>query len=255
MTASGNFDPAYFRPLSAAEALHFWFRARNRVIAEILRQVTRSLPNGYRVLEVGCGTGNVLRVLENVCSRGTVVGMDLFAEGLHFARSRTACALVLGDMNHPPFRAHFDLIGLFDVLEHLPDDRQALSDLHGLLAPGGRLILTVPAFPFLWSYFDRVSYHCRRYGLDDLEDKLTQAGYSVEYLTPYMTSLFPAVWLRRFARKARAADVPALGGLRIVPGLNELLYRLLSLEIPFLVRRRRLPLGASLLTVARKRMD
>lgn len=253
--ASGNFDPAYFGPLSAAETRHFWFRARNRVIAEILRQLTQSPQNGYRVLEVGCGTGNALRLLECVCSRGTVVGMDLFAEGLKFARSRTKCALVQGDISHSPFRAQFDLIGLFDVLEHLPDDQKVLSDLHNLLAPGGRLILTVPAFFFLWSYFDQVSHHCRRYGLSDLEDKLTRAGYAVEYLTPYMTSLFPAVWLRRFAHVLRAADAPVLGELRIVPGLNELLLWLLSLEIPFIVRRRRLPFGTSLLTIARKRMN
>ena len=148
------YDPYYFAPLAAIEDRHFWFRARNRTLAALLARLTAPLADGYRVLEVGCGTGNVLRVLEQTCRRGLVVGMDLYGEGLTFARGRTHCPLVRGDMSHPPFEARFDLIGLFDVLEHLADDRRVLRDVRAMLAPGGRLVLTVPAHPELWSYFD-----------------------------------------------------------------------------------------------------
>ncbi|HYN88796.1 MAG TPA: class I SAM-dependent methyltransferase, partial [Ardenticatenaceae bacterium] len=153
------YDPQHFAPLFAIEDRHFWFRSRNRVIAAVARQLTADLNARYRVLEVGCGTGNVLRVLERVCARGTVMGMDLFAEGLSYARARTTCTLLQGDMRRPPFDAEFDLIGLFDVLEHLPDDVQVLRDLYAMLAPGGRLLMTVPAGPSLWSYFDEASGH------------------------------------------------------------------------------------------------
>src|SRR4030095_3337719 len=92
-----SYDPAYFARLFSIEDRHFWFRARNRVIATVVAQLRTPLAPGYRVLEVGCGTGKVLKMLDGVCSDGIVTGMDLFGEGLHFARTRTSCALVQGD--------------------------------------------------------------------------------------------------------------------------------------------------------------
>ncbi|HYM09479.1 MAG TPA: class I SAM-dependent methyltransferase [Bryobacterales bacterium] len=266
--ARSGYDPAFFARLYAIEDRHFWFRSRNRVIGSLVRRVTAGLAPGYRVLEVGCGTGNTLRVVEQACPHGTVTGMDLFAEGLLFARSRTACPLVCGDMHAPPFDARFELIGLFDVLEHLPDDLQVLRDLHAMLAPGGVLLLTVPAHPSLWSYFDEASHHCRRYEAADLERKLTGAGYRVEYATEYMAGIFPLVWLGRrlsgLARR-RSLDTSASGRdgadrarllatdeLRIIPGVNALLSLLLAPEAPLIARGRRLPIGSSIVAVARK---
>ena len=140
-----SYDPAFFQLLFEVEDRHFWFRSRNRIIAAWVKRLTSELTPGFRVLEIGCGTGNVLRVLDQVCPSGTVVGMDLFAEGLKYAQQRTSAALVQGDMHHPPFASQFDIIGLFDVLEHLPDDRQVLRDLKGMLRENGTLLLTVPA--------------------------------------------------------------------------------------------------------------
>ena len=260
-TGHESYDPVFFAQLFAVEDRHFWFRSRNRVLATLVRQVTRGLPPGYRVLEVGCGTGNVLRMLDRVCPQGVVIGMDLFAEGLQYARRRTRRPLVRGDVHAAPFAVPFDVLGLFDVLEHLPDDRRVLADLAGLLRPGGRLLLTVPAYPALWSYFDEAAHHCRRYTPGDLDRKLRAAGYAVEYLTPYMAPLFPLVWLgRRVAalragRTAdRAADAAALTSqeFRVTPGLNELAGAILTPEVRLIAHRRRLPIGTSLLAVARK---
>src|SRR5882762_1346376 len=115
-----SYDPAFFETLFQAEDKHFWFRARNRVIRAIVRQLIASFPSGYRVLEVGC-----------------VTGMDLFEEGLCFARRRTTCPLVVGDVHTASFPHKLHLVGLFDVLEHLPDDEQVLRDLNRFLLPGG----------------------------------------------------------------------------------------------------------------------
>jgi SAM-dependent methyltransferase len=253
--------PFYFARLFAIEDRHFWFHARNRVIATMVRQLTAGLPPGYRVLEVGCGTGNVLRVLEQSCRPGTIVGIDLFAEGLDFARRRVICSLVQADMHTPPFGMSFDVIGLFDVLEHLPDDVQVLRELYALLRAGGALLLTVPAHPSLWSYFDEASRHCRRYELAELGNKLVVAGYRVEYLTQYMASIFPLVWLGRriaaLADRRPAGDTKRIIGLasaelRIVPVVNDLLAYLLGLETHEISRRRQLPIGTSLLAIARR---
>jgi len=260
-TANRSYDPIYFAPLFAIEDRHFWFRARNRVISTLVKQITTDLASSYWVLEVGCGTGNVLRVLEQTCPGGVVVGMDLFTEGLQYARQRTSCLLVQGDMHMPPFGRRFDLIGLFDLLEHLPDDIQVLRDLYAMLAPGGRLLLTVPAHPSLWSYFDGASHHCRRYELAELESKLIRTDYRIEYLTQYMASIFPLVWLKRrlvaSTERCLANDVNrthelASGELRIMPVLNDLLVLLLAQEARMIARRRQLPIGTSLLAIARK---
>ncbi len=253
--------PPDFDELFAAEDRHFWFRARNRILARVVGQLVASLPAGYQVLEVGCGTGNVLRVLERVCSRGTVTGIDLFEGGLGYARQRTRCRVLAADIHELPFRRPFELIGMFDVLEHLPDDRRALRDLFQALAPGGRLVLTVPAHMALWSYADEWAQHFRRYGSAGLTRALEESGFQVDYLSQFMMVLGPLMWLSR----RLAALMPRRGEsrlqhnrtlmmreLRIVPGVNGLLNFLLGCEVPLLARRWRLPLGSSLLAIARK---
>ncbi len=251
---SDGFDPALFEPLAAIEDRHFWFRARNRVIAAVAARLVARLASGFRVLEVGCGAGNVLRVLETTCRGGLLTGMDLFGEGLAHARRRTRCPLVAADLRRPPFRCGFDLIGAFDVIEHLEDDREALADLRRLLNPGGRLLVTVPAHRSLWSYFDEAAHHARRYEAAELEEKLTAAGYRVEYLTPYMLSLYPLLWLARRAAgrldRRPAAQQLTQRDLRIYPVLNRLLEWALAPEARLIARRRRLPLGTSLLAIA-----
>lgn len=264
-TSSGTYDPSCFNRIFVVEDRHFWFRARRRIISTIVSQLTHDLVPGFRVLEVGCGTGNILQALDLGCPRGAVIGMDLFAEGLHYARRRTSCPLVQGDIRRSPFNTQFHIVGIFDVLEHLPDDVQMLRDLYAMLTPGGMLILTVPANPSLWSYFDEASHHCRRYELRTLGRKLNDAGFKIEYITHYMASIFPLVWLaRRLAsligwraahkKEDRSRDL-ALREFRVTPVVNGLLSFLLAQEERVIAKRGRLPFGASLLAVARKHQD
>lgn len=255
----GGYDPSSFESLFAAEDRHFWFRARNQVISVLASQVVAQLSPGYRVLEMGCGDGNVLRFLERACPAGTVVGMDLYREGLRYARSRTSCPLVQGDVRQSPFGKTFQVIGIFDVLEHIPDDNALLGDLWGSLENGGTLLLTVPAYASLWSYVDELSGHCRRYEPGELRSKLEAAGFAIEYLTPYMASTLPLMWLSRRSKAGTAAGTAdalelARQELRVVPVLNEILAWVLSWEARWMAKRRQLPFGSSLLAVARKRV-
>lgn len=261
-TPAESYDPEYFAPLFLAEERHFWFRSRNRMIAEMVRQVTATLPAGYRVLEIGCGTGNVLQAMEKEYPPGSLMGMDLFLEGLRYARRRVACPLVQADLHRPPFSKPFELIGMFDVLEHIPEDETVLSSLHRLLSAQGFLLLTVPAFPELWSYFDEASHHARRYRLPELRDKLLRAGFEIHLISYYMTSTFPLVWLNRKtagrAQPAQAMDKQrenelALEELRIVPVVNGILTWILSQEARLVARRVRLPFGTSIVALAQRR--
>jgi SAM-dependent methyltransferase len=256
-----GYDPDHFAALFAVEDRHFWFGARNLALKTVIEGIAPQFPPAYRVLEVGCGTGNTLRMMKDACADASViVGMDLFEEGLQYARRRTHLPLVRARIEQAPFALPFDLVGMFDVLEHIQDDEATLGQVRILMKPGGYLVLTVPAHMALWSRFDEESRHCRRYEADELCDRLTGAGLRVEYLTPFMASLYPmarsARWLGGLANDVRRRfSVPeksaVLGDLRVVPVVNDMVGFLLRQEAAVLKRRGHLPMGTSLLAVAR----
>lgn len=248
---AGDYDPAWFDVLRRVEERHFWFRARKRIIGTVVGQLVAELGPRARLLEVGCGTGDVLSLLAGLCPDGYVVGLDPFEEALAHARQRCECALVTGDLLDAPFDdGAFDVVGMFDVLEHLPDDGRALEAVGSLLSPGGALVLTVPACRALFHRFDEAAGHYRRYETADLAAKLDRAGLEPTYVSPFMTTIFPLVWV---ARRWLGSRNSASAELSVRPVLNGLLCRLLAWEHRWIERRRRLPFGTSLLAVARKR--
>ncbi len=255
-TRSGGYDPFFFDRLAQVEDEHFWFRARNHLILGLARGISSSLKRCDLVLEVGCGTGNVLRVLESACPNCRLVGLELWHDGLRHARTRSRALLVQADIGNSPFGEQFDLVGMFDVLEHLTDDQETLRLVHSALRPGGKLLLTVPAHQSLWSYFDEASRHCRRYSAEGIRQKLEDAGFEVEFLTQFMACIFPVVWSYRKLAGLRgntnSARQLASEEFRLVPVLNGILAALLHLEAKWICRGHSLPLGTSLVVVARK---
>jgi SAM-dependent methyltransferase len=258
----GGYNPQHYAQLDVAEDRHFWFRGRRRVLETLLPQITTGLQPGYRVLEVGCGNGSMLATLHTMCPAGQVIGMDLHLEGLRRARCRSDCPLVQGSLNHPPFGGRFTLIGMFDVLEHILDEQSALRSIYDLLLPDGLFMVMVPAYMSLWSYFDVASDHCRRYSVSYLRGKLSEAGFEIEYLTQFFSILYSLMWLSRRIRGNRqppidkgevAKNEVVSRELHVSSWLNELLAWLLCGEARILARRWTLPLGTSLLALARKR--
>jgi SAM-dependent methyltransferase len=252
-----GFDPSLFGALSEAERAHFWFRSRTRLIQTMAVQATEEYAPGYRILEVGCGTGHVLRALEDCCAGADVTGIDQFQEALDIAaRGVRRARLIRGDLFSIKADERFDLIGMFDVLEHIPDDEAAVRRAYELLRPGGRYLLTVPAHASLWSYFDEASHHQRRYSRGDLRTRLCDAGFQVEYLSEFFSLLLPMAWLARVVRandpesrdKARRVE----RDLRPMPILNEVAYWVFRAETAFLSRRVSIPFGTSIVAVARR---
>lgn len=255
----GGYDPDFYEELHAAEDKHFWFRARNRVVASLASEFVKDLPSPYYVLEFGCGGGNVTKNLQDTCTGGTVIGADLFADGLPYARKRGVNLLVQADIAKFPFRCGFDLVGIFDVLEHIPDDAGTLRSLYEALRPGGLLLITVPAHQSLWSYFDEAAHHCRRYELAELRARCEAAGLEVEYATEFMTSIYPIVRLQRWwaGKKQQSSGISSQDlvkkELAIHPVLNTVLHWLTRMETSRILRRKQLPFGTSILAVARKK--
>jgi SAM-dependent methyltransferase len=257
-SVTGGYDPFFFDQIAAVEDRHFWFRGRNRLIFELCKRVSIQLKPRPLILEVGCGTGNVLRVLRKAFPSGLVVGLELWLDGLRYARKRSADLLVQGDVRNNPFGKRFDLIGMFDVLEHIQEERETLLSVRDLLVPGGILLLTVPAHQYLWSHFDQAAQHCRRYSASEIRENVQQAGFQIDFMSQSMTCIFPLVWLFRKMRGFRKAiDLDAAKALaakefRVVPVINGVFNALLSLEARWLSSGRSLPIGTSLVVVCRR---
>jgi SAM-dependent methyltransferase len=251
-----GYDPHYFDSLPQVEEEHFWFLARRQLIAQ---EVRRALPDWDRrpLFDLGCGSGGLLAYLERA-GFTIAAGCDAHVQALQIARRRTAAPLVLVDEGRlPPLAPGVRLLGMFDVLEHLDDDRDVLGWVHGVLAPGGALVLTVPAHPFLFDEMDRLAHHRRRYRRRELRDKLRGAGFEVRTLTSFMAPLVPPLMAlrsaRRLTRLLRPRETWTLSAeLRVVPGLNGLLRAVLAVERG-LLRLAPMPFGTSLLAVAVKR--
>jgi SAM-dependent methyltransferase len=162
--------------------------------------------------------------------------------------------VVVGDVSRQPFGCFFDMVGAFDVLEHIPDDEAACRDVFRLLRPGGCFLGTVPAHPSLWSSFDEVSCHCRRYTEASLQKILTRVGFQVNFLSPFMSILYPIMLVsRRHDKPKQAQDGAhraASRDLRVIPVLNEVLRLALVPDAALLRRRVHLHWGTSLIAVA-----
>jgi SAM-dependent methyltransferase len=246
-----SFDPAFFARLYELESKHFWFRARNQVIAAVMKRYRVATGPNARILEVGCGNGNVLSHLSRALD-AEIWGGDLFAEALAFCQERTNPPLVQLDTYRLPFEGSLDAVCMFDVLEHLQADSDVLAEVHRALKPGGQILLTVPAYPRLWSYFDELSHHQRRYDKALLCQRLESAGFRVEMCSYYLMTLLPLVVAGRRLRSRKHSDVACLAeaDLQVVPVVNELLYRICGAEKGF-VSRVGLPFGTSLIAVGR----
>ena len=249
---SEGFKAEYFDELVQVEARNFWFRARNNIIAWAFGKY--AAPVG-EVLEIGCGNGYVLSGLQKVFPNAKLSGSEIFLNGLHFAAQRLpGITLMQMDARDIPFSEHFDVIGAFDVLEHIQEDEDVLLQVHNALKPGGRIILSVPQHMWLWSAMDDYACHARRYTAKELKDKLEAAGFRIERSTSFVSFLLPAMLASRFAKKDVATtELDASAELRMNPVLNALFYTIMRLEA-FLIRLGiNFPAGGSRLVVAQKR--
>jgi SAM-dependent methyltransferase len=242
-------ETSFYDRYVTLEEAHWWFAGRRRIVNRAL-EVSVPRDRSLRILEVGCGTGGVLSVLGRF---GKTYGLEFSHQALMHARKRNAASLVCGDSIRLPFvDGAFDVVGMFDVLEHIDDDQAALRELHRVVRPGGQLIVSVPAFPFLWGRQDVVSHHYRRYVKPEILERLRSAGFEPGYTSYFNTWLFPVVAAIRVARRLIGSESrPDQSDFDSTPPalVNNLLARLMSSEAAF-IGRMPLPVGVSLLSIA-----
>jgi SAM-dependent methyltransferase len=233
--------------LLEADDYHWWYRGRRLIIRAELDRL--ALPPGARVLDAGCGSG---RTLEDLRAYGEVAGIELSELAAAHARERGLGEVLVGRVESLPWEEdRFDLVTCLDVLEHTADDRVALRELRRVTKPGGWLLLTVPAYPALWSTHDVVNHHYRRYTRRTLRRAAREAGWRVDRLTSFNSLLLPAAAAVRVSQRYRLRnDNDHVSELRVGPRwLNGVLERPLRLEAAMLRRGYTLHAGLSLLSV------
>jgi SAM-dependent methyltransferase len=207
-----------------------------------------ALPERARILDAGCGSG---RNMIELARHGTVTAVELSHTSVCLARAREAGEVIEGSVLEMPFSdGSFDLAVSLDVIEHLADDLAALRELRRAVAPGGWLLVTVPAYSWLWSGHDEVNHHHRRYTSHSLVTVAQQAGWECRRTTYFNSLLLPvAIMLRVLERLNRRTTESSLD-LWVPPApLNWLLEQPMALEAAMIARGRRIPAGLSLLAV------
>ncbi len=240
-------ERAVFDRMAELDQHHWWFRARRRILEELIVRVVRP-PKGGRVLEVGCGTGHNLEMLGKFGHLDDSE-LDFAARTLSSKRlGREVKEAKLPDLSMFK-RNEYDLVALLDVLEHVPDDLGSLRAIHRRLKPGGALLLTVPANPWMWSAHDAAHHHFRRYTKKQLKELFLRSGLEIELLSYFNTLLYPPIAAARMAGKLlrRETSDDRLPAERV----NATLERIFSLEAGVLGRVP-MPFGVSLVAVARR---
>jgi len=229
------------------EESNWWFVARRDMVLRLLRGTRKDA----RILDVGCAGGSLVKCLLERGFRG-VSGVDASARAVRACRKRGLKPVFLMDGTGMSFPDRsFDVVVASDVLEHIGDERAALSEWGRVLKPGGKLIIFVPAFGFLWSGHDEANHHFRRYSKRELEERLGSCGFMVERSSYWnLVSFVPALLLRLFQRRVQRKSADQLYEMH--PALDGMLRSALVVENALLARGAILPVGVSVLSVARR---
>lgn len=229
----------------AVEDWHWWYAGRRRIIERAITRLNLSEPT--RTLDAGCGSG---RNLVDLARLGPVTGLEPAGPGLRAARERSVGTVVEGTLSSLPFEDDsFDLALTLDVIEHLDDDEGALRELRRTLRPGGTLLVTVPAYPKLWSSHDEVNHHRRRYTRRSLLDVAGRAGWQQQYFTHFNALLLPAAAGYRLLERVVDFKHDVSDLERTPKSINRALQQPLHLEAWMVAHGYSIPFGLSLLAI------
>lgn len=241
-------NPECYKLMAESEAEHWWFRAKADIVINQLENVVGSI-RGKTILDIGCGTGYMMKRLKELGAH--VYGVDMSEAAARFAQEKVCSDVRVGEAENIPFPDHsFDIVLALDVIEHVDDDSKAVREAFRVLKQGGIMIATVPAFMFLWSKQDERLHHKRRYRKSEFL-RLFNSDFEIRKLTYYNTLLFPPIAGVRFAQKlfpifGEKDEVEVTGAFT-----NSVLYKIFGFE-KHLVNRLQLPFGVSLIGVMRK---
>jgi len=197
-------ERSVYDQMAALDQRHWWYRARREVLAALIRQTVRP-PEGATILEIGCGTGHNLAMLAQF---GRVDALEVDADARAIAEQRLGRPVLSAPLPELSGVAegHYDMIGAFDVIEHIADDTAAVSSIARRLKPGGKLVVAVPAHQWMWSAHDTVNHHHRRYSKRALKRLITASPLKLEAIGYFNSLLFPLAVAQRLASRVAGKD-------------------------------------------------
>jgi len=235
-----------YHDMAKQQREHWWFKARRKILDKIISKC--DLSDNAKILEIGCGTGGNLLMLKE---HGNVYAMEMNEFASEYATRTTGVDVRKGWLpDSIPYNEKFDLVCMFDVLEHIQDDKKALIEVTKLLNPAGTLIITVPAYSWLYGPHDKMMHHYRRYSRNALNETITYSSLNILKIFYFNTLLFPLVILSRLVDMLKNSD-ESIGYSTPNNIVNQLLYRIFSIE-RILVNKINLPFGTSIVAICRK---
>lgn len=232
----------------------FWVVSRTRLLRREISRVIGRMSNA-KVFEIGCGTGTFLHSLSSEPGI-QLLGSEISLRGLRSAKAQCPTVeFIQMDATAIPFVEEFDVIGAFDVIEHIDDDMSVLNGIHRALRPKGGLVLTVPQHEFMWSSIDEFVHHRRRYSREKLLSKVESAGFQIDYVTSFVFVLFPLMLVSRLLDRTRKTKPTAADfnkQVRFTPFVNRIFGWFMRIDEFMISHRYSLPWGGTLLVVAKK---
>jgi ubiquinone/menaquinone biosynthesis C-methylase UbiE len=230
------------------ENTYWWYVARRALAVELLNTEIQKR-DGVRILDVGCGTGANMSAFARLAP---TTGIDTSMDALHFCRTRGISSVALSPVEQLPFAtAAFDIVSALDVLEHTDDDLNSLREIRRVTKSDGLILITVPAYGFLWSEHDEALKHRRRYTAHELRNKLTVSGFEVIRTSYFISALFFPILALRIWQGLRKNSTHPKTSIQVLPEwINSSLVGLLAME-RMVFRRMNLPFGVSIVALAR----
>lgn len=243
-------DPELYRVLIKEGRQHFWVEMRKHYLSRILKECVNL---DEKIIEIGAGIGNIASHFLLLGYQNISVG-EVHLSGLLSAKMVGINKLYQFDIMDSPFFEHFDVVCMFDVLEHIDDDELAVKSLNKMLVPNGKAIVTVPAHMWLWSEHDLESSHRRRYEIDQLRSLFTSNGFKVLKINAFFTSIVPFLFVRSlfYKRNSRKKNNSHSAMFKINPLVNRIFRKLLQIEMLLFSGFYR-SVGGSLIMIAEKR--
>jgi len=235
---------------SKVESFHWWFAVRRKLLKSILSSI--DVPINCLTLDIGCGTGSNLKILGSAGLN--VIGLDQSIYALSLAKKKLKVPFVSGDINNLPIRSNsVGLIIALDVLEHVDNDMNAIRELHQVLRKRGIIIITVPAFNFLWGTQDVVTGHKRRYLREKITDKLREAGFEILRSSYFNFILFFPILMARRMIHLLGLEIASENEINS-PLINFFFKAIFSMEV-YVLKYFSFPFGVSIFCIAKKRDD